>query len=63
MAVFIFTVISIEISVRNSVDPDQTPHLAASDLGLHCLHNTPKLVSGLKRVMIRYLFSQDQIYY
>ena len=23
--------------VVNSVDPDQTPHLAASDLGLHCL--------------------------
>ena len=21
----------------NSVDPDQTPHIAASDLGLHCL--------------------------
>ena len=21
----------------NSVDPDQTPHSAASDLGLHCL--------------------------
>ena len=21
----------------NSVDPDQTPRLAASDLGLHCL--------------------------
>ena len=28
-----------EISVfnANSVDPDQTPHSAASDLGLHCL--------------------------
>ena len=24
-------------SGANSVDPDQTPHLAASDLGLHCL--------------------------
>ena len=22
---------------RNSVDPDQTPHSAAADLGLHCL--------------------------
>ena len=21
----------------NSIDPDQTPHSAASDLGLHCL--------------------------
>ena len=24
----------------NSEDPDQTPHSAASDLGLHCLLNT-----------------------
>ena len=23
--------------VANSVDPDQTPHIVASDLGLHCL--------------------------
>ena len=23
--------------LANSVDPDQTPHSAASDLGLHCL--------------------------
>ena len=23
--------------VAHSVDPDQTPHSAASDLGLHCL--------------------------
>ena len=23
--------------IANSVDPDQTPHSAASDLGLHCL--------------------------
>ena len=22
---------------RNSVDPDETPHSAAADLGLHCL--------------------------
>ena len=22
---------------ENSVEPDQTPHSAASDLGLHCL--------------------------
>ena len=30
---------SIEIAVlnANSVDPDQTPRPAASDLGLHCL--------------------------
>ena len=28
--------------IANSVDPDQTPHSAVSDLGLHCL-----LCSGL----------------
>ena len=27
----------ISIVNDNSVDPDQTPHFAASDLGLHCL--------------------------
>ena len=30
-------VCKIAIQVANSVDPDQTPHSAASDLGLHCL--------------------------
>ena len=29
--------IEILILNANSVDPDQTPHSAASDLGLHCL--------------------------
>lgn len=46
---FIFTEFSLEISI-SSVDPDQKLLLAASDLGLHCLHNTPKWISGLKRV-------------
>ena len=42
--VFIFTIYCIEIPVfnANSVDPDQTPRSAASDLGLHifCACNT-----------------------
>ena len=25
-------------TLANNVDPDQTPHSAASDQGLHCLH-------------------------
>ena len=29
----------------NSADPDQTPHSAASDLGLHCLPITLLRVS------------------
>ena len=32
----------------NSEDPDQTPHSAASDLGLHCLPNTLLRVSWLQ---------------
>ena len=32
----------------NSEDPDQTPHSAASDLGLHCLPITLLGVSRLK---------------
>ena len=34
----------------NSGDPDQTPHSAASDLGLHCLPVTILLVSRLQWV-------------
>ena len=30
--------ISLKRTFTNSVDSDQTPHLAASDQGLHCLH-------------------------
>ena len=29
--------INIHLFYANSVDPNQTPRLAASDLGLHCL--------------------------
>ena len=34
----------------NSGDPDQMPHFAASDLGLHCLLRL--VVSRLKRVKV-----------
>ena len=34
----------------NSEDPDQMPHSAASDLGLHCLPVTLLGVSRLQRV-------------
>ena len=36
----------------NSGDPDQTPHSAASDLGLHCLPITILLVSPLQWVNV-----------
>ena len=34
----------------NSGDPDQTPHFAASDLGLHCLPSTLLQVARLQWV-------------
>ena len=37
---------------QQTVDSDQMPHFAASELGLHCLHMSPKQVSSLKRVII-----------
>ena len=37
MDFFTFIQFLIEKSVSNSKDPDQTPHSATSDLGLHCL--------------------------
>ena len=35
---------------QNSVDPDQTPHYVASDLGLHCLPVTLLRVSRKQQV-------------
>ena len=44
----------MEILLANIVDPDQTPHYVASDLGLHCL---PTLqVSQIRMVKIPWLF-------
>ena len=34
---FITIFVEIHVINANSVDPDQTPRSAASDLGLHCL--------------------------
>ena len=34
---FYYFLKSLKIAVANSVDPDQTPRSAVSDLGLHCL--------------------------
>ena len=42
-----FTLLLTENPVNN-VDPDQTPHDVASDLGLHCLPMTPLRVSSKK---------------
>ena len=47
---FLLLLCFIEIPVfnANSVDPDQTPRFAASDLGLHCLTITLLGISRLK---------------
>ena len=41
MGVWLFFIIVVFVEISelnaNSVDPDQTPHSAASDLDLHCL--------------------------
>ena len=34
---FLFSMVQILIKQANSGEPDQTPHFAASDLGLQCL--------------------------
>lgn len=41
--------------LANSVERDQTPGSAASDLGGHCLQNARKRVFGLKRVNFQYI--------
>ena len=33
----LFFLFLMEILLANTVDPDQTPHPVASELGLHCL--------------------------
>ena len=46
--IFFFLIQSwIKQSVTNNVDPDQTPHSAASELGLHCLHMSHKMDAWL----------------
>ena len=40
--------IEIPVYYANSVDPEQKPHFAAPDLGLHCLPITLLGVSRLK---------------
>ena len=40
--------------IAHSGDPDETPHSAVSDLGLHCLPVTPLMVSRLEWVNCMY---------
>ena len=47
---FIFAIFCIEIPVSQQCRPSSDAAFAASYLGLHCLHMSPKRVSGLKKV-------------
>ena len=60
MGVFIFTAVPLKFQNANSIDHDQMAGSVASELDLHCLHNTPKRVSGLKRVKADFFFSFSQ---
>ena len=44
----------------NSVDPDQMPRSAASDLGPHCLPKSHLRDTRLKRVNNIYIFAQKR---
>ena len=50
---FIITMFYRNSCNSNSADPDQMPHSAASDLGLHCLPITLLGVSRLKWVTLK----------
>ena len=39
----LFYFLTWKIMLANIIDPDQTPHCVASDLGLHCLPMTLKI--------------------
>ena len=53
--IFHFIQILIEkFCLVNSGDPDQTPHSAASDQGLHCLHTSHK--KGDRLVWVKDIF-------
>ena len=38
----LFNIFCTKIPVSKSIDPDQMPYSAASELGLHCLHMSSK---------------------
>ena len=43
---------NITVCMANSVDPDQMPHFAASDLDLHCLQSLYVPILGVITVML-----------
>ena len=45
-----YSIFGLKILLANNVDPDQTPHIVASDLGLHCLPMT--LFTGFQVRMV-----------
>ena len=51
---FFYSILDEKILLANNVDPDQTPHYVASNLGLHCLPLT--LLWGSREEWINYCF-------
>ena len=51
----------IPVFNANSVDPDQTPRFAASDLGMRCWSITLMGVSRLKYVRVKFNKTVEQL--
>ena len=47
-----FQLPNIAVYMANSVDPNQTPHSAASDLDLHCLQRLAFLILRVNMVLV-----------
>ena len=51
LSIFIFIQIQYSRLRADNIDPVQTPHFAASDLGLHCLPYVPQ--NGTRLICIK----------
>ena len=49
-----YSIFDGKILLAKNVDPDQTPHYVASDLGLHCLPMTLLQVSREESIYLRF---------
>ena len=58
---YYYVCIEIPVSNANSIDADQIPHSAVSDLGPHCLPVTLFGVSRLEWVEGMDIFSEEEI--
>ena len=42
-----YIIFPISVKRANSADPDQTPQIAASDRGLHCMHEIQEFLKSM----------------